>query len=156
MLIVPLRNGFTRFGTVSNPPVTGPFAAGVYDVRTWVRNGDTIPPLLTDSMRWKDVIFDTGSSGSIGTSDSLFWQRYRRGYFRFRADTEKQTAAVWKTSAAFDSTYLFEMRYEQPDSMTIRIWAAMRDDSVYAELVRSNRHFQLTERQFHWLSEYNR
>ena len=29
-------------------------------------------------------------------------------------------------------------------------------DSLYVQLVRSPRHFQLAERQFHWLSEYNR
>ena len=70
--------------------------------------------------------------------------------------TTKRTVAVWKTSTAFDSTYLFNMRYELPDSSTVRLWAAIRSDSLYVELVRSNRHFQLAERQFHWLSEYNR
>jgi hypothetical protein len=43
-----------------------------------------------------------------------------------------------------------------PDSRTIRMWTAIDGDSVYLELARSDRHYQLTERQFHWLSEYNR
>jgi hypothetical protein len=107
-------------------------------------------------MRWRDVIFDSRTSGSVGTTDSLFWQRYRRGYFRFRANPEEQTAVVWKNSAAFDSTYIFTMRYERPDTSTILLWAGIGKDSVYVELARDNRHFQLTERQFHWLSEYNR
>jgi hypothetical protein len=38
----------------------------------------------------------------------------------------------------------------------IRLWGKIRNDSIYAELKRSNRHFQLAEKQFHWLSEYNR
>ena len=29
-------------------------------------------------------------------------------------------------------------------------------DSIHVELVRVPRHFQLGERQFHWISEYNR
>jgi hypothetical protein len=141
---------------VRSQPLAEPFRAGVYDVRTFAVNGDTVPPLVTDSLRWRDVIFDNASSGSVNTADDLFWQRYRRGYFRYRANTAEQTAVVWKMSAAFDSTYLFTMRYELPDSNTIRLWTTVRDDSLFVELARSNRHFQLAERQFHWLSEYNR
>jgi hypothetical protein len=48
------------------------------------------------------------------------------------------------------------MRYEMPDTNTIRLRAAIRGDSVDVELARTPRHFQLTERQFHWLSEDNR
>ena len=40
----------------------------------------------------------------------------------------------------------------------VSVWfnAVIRGDSVQVDLVRVARHFQLTERQFHWLSEYNR
>ena len=86
----------------------------VYNVAQFVRNGDTIPPLLVDSLRWRDGIIDN------------------------------------------QSTWLFTMRYVQPDSSHIRFWSRMRRDSLYVELERTTRHFQLTERQFHWLSEYNR
>ncbi|MGH7471980.1 MAG: hypothetical protein ACRENP_28850, partial [Longimicrobiales bacterium] len=125
-------------------------------VKHYALNGKTMDPLLTDSMRWRDVIFDTNGSGSINTKDRVFWHRYGRGYFRFKADTAQRTAVVWKTSTALDSVYLFDMRYQVPDSNTIKLWALIHHDSVYAELVRSKRHFQLAERQFHWLSEYNR
>ena len=134
----------------------GPFPPGVYEVRRFARNGDTLPPLLADSLRWRDVIFDNAGQGSVNTADPVFWQRYRRGYFRYAADTARRTVAVWKTSARLDSVPLFTMRYAQPDSATVRLWARVRGDSVYAELVRTRRHFQLAERQFHWLSEYNR
>jgi hypothetical protein len=64
---------------------------------------------------------------------------------------------VWKISTIpRDSTFLFTMRYEVPDSNTVRLATAIRGDSVHVELVRAARHFQLAERQFHWLSEYNR
>jgi hypothetical protein len=107
-------------------------------------------------MRWRDVIFDNAGQGSVGTTDTLFWQRYRRGYFRFRADTAKRTADIWRTSFALDSTWLFKMHYELPDTNTIRVWTRIRDDSLFVEMARVPRHFQLTERQFHWLSEWNR
>jgi hypothetical protein len=116
-----------------------------------------VPYTRADTIRWKDVIFDTDGSGSVNTSDQLFWHRYGRGYFRYKPDTVAKTATVWKISAIpRDSTFMFTMRYEVPDTNTIRLHTVIRGDSIHVELVRVARHFQLAERQFHWLSEYNR
>lgn len=156
VLVVPLQSSWRRFRITNAPTAAAAFTPGVYDVRTYVLNGDTIPPLPGDSLRWRDVIFDGAMAGSVGTSDTLFWQRYRRGYFNFRVNEEDRTAVVWRRSPAFDSTYLFTMRYELPDERAIHLWTRVRDDSLFVELVRNDRHFQLAERQFHWLSEYNR
>jgi hypothetical protein len=155
-LVAPFMRSWSYYKTTKTP-VTGPFRPAVYQVRSYVVGTDTVPALASDTLRWQDVIFDNGSAGSIGTRDSMFWQRYRRGYFRYRPDTTTGTMAVWRTSfVPRDSTFLFTMRYEQPDTMTIRLHTQIRGDSVHMELVRTNRHFQLAERQFHWLSEYNR
>ncbi len=156
ILLTPIQSGWVRADALARTPAPRPFAAGVYDVQRYVVNGVAIPPLLADSVRWRDVIIDNQLSGSVNTRDSLFWQRYRRGYFRYKADTVAHTVAMWKTSAAADSTWLFRMRYEIPDSTTIRLWTKVRGDSLFVELARTNRHFQLAERQFHWISEYNR
>ena len=156
-LVLPVSRGWERYQTVHRPPTPGPFRVGVYDVRRYVVNGDTVAAAAGDTLRWRDLIIDNAGAGSIDTRDQLFAQRYRRGYFRYRADTAARTAAVWKTSTIpGDSTFLFTMRYELPDSATIRLHTVIRGDSVHAELVRAPRHFQLAERQFHWLSEYNR
>lgn len=156
MLIMPTWDAWTGYKSLRTPTVAVPIRAGMYDVKTYVVNGDTIPPLLSDSLRWKDVIIDNSLQGSVNTTDTVFWQRYRRGYFRYRPDTVTHTLAVWKTNTAFDSTFLFTMKYEVPDSNSARLWTVIRNDSIYVELARNNRHFQLAERQFHWLSEYNR
>lgn len=157
ILILPFMNTRQRYAIAAAPPPDGPLPAGVYDVRRYVVNHDTIAATTTDSLRWRDVIIDNAGAGSINTADQLFWQRYHRGYFRYRTDAAQHTAAVWKTSAIpRDSTFLFTMRYERPDSNTIRLHTQIRGDSVHVELVRVPRHFQLTERQFHWVSEYNR
>jgi hypothetical protein len=156
-LIFPLQLGWVRYTRTNAAMGPGPFEPGVYEVRRYVVNRDTVPASNGDTLRWKDVIFDTRGAGSVNTTDQVFWQRYRRGYFRFKPDTLKHTAAVWKTSAIpSDSTFLFTMRYELPDTNVIRLHTMIRGDSIHAELVRVPRHFQLAERQFHWLSEYNR
>jgi hypothetical protein len=157
ILFLPLRSGWQRYQALNAPPVPGPIPAGFYDVRQFVVNGDTIPPASADTLRWRDVIIDNAGAGSVNTRDGVFWQRYRRGYFRYRANTEQRQLSVWKTSTIpRDSTFLFTMRYEVPDTSVVRLHTVIRNDSVHVELVRVPRHFQLSERQFHWLSEYNR
>ncbi len=145
-----------RTGVVDRSAVAEPFGTGIWEVRTFVRNSDTIPPTAADPLRWRDVIFDSRNAGSIGTTDTAFWQRYGRGYFRFNTNDEAGTATVWRTSFARDSVGLFTLRYERPDSITLRLWTIFREDTLDLELSRSDRHFQLAERQFHWLSEWNR
>ena len=157
MLVVPFRTSLMRYQAARRPPNQGPFRAGVYDVRSFVINRDTVPAASPDTLRWRDVIFDNSGAGSVNTRDQVFWQRYRRGYFRYRPDTVKHIAAVWKLSTIpGDSTFLFTLRYDVPDSTIVRLHTVIRGDSIHAELVRTPRHFQLAERQFHWLSEYNR
>lgn len=152
-----VATGWTGFESLRQAPKAGPFAAGVYSVRRYVVNRDTIPAASGDTLRWKDVIIDNSSGGSVNSSDGVFWHRYGRGYFRYRPDTVAHTVAVWKTSTIpRDSTFLFTMRYEVLDSATVRWHTAIRGDSIHVEMVRVPRHFQLAERQFHWLSEYNR
>ena len=90
ILYGPLQSSWTRYQTAKHPPAPGPFAAGVYDVRSYVVNRDTIPLTSTDSLRWRDVIIDSNAAGSVGSRDPVFWQRYRRGYFRYKADTASQ------------------------------------------------------------------
>jgi hypothetical protein len=157
ILVSPWNSARTRYQQVNASPVQGPIKVGVYAVRHYVVNTDTIPASSADTLRWKDVIFDNIAAGSVNTTDQVFWRRYGRGYFRYRADTAKRTMAVWKTSTIpRDSTFLFSMRYEVPDTSTVRLHTVIRGDSIHVELVRVPRHFQLAERQFHWLSEYNR
>lgn len=157
LLVVRANDGWKGFQSLRHPPNAGPFAAGVYDVRRYDVNHDSIGKATGDTLRWKDVIIDNNSGGSVNTRDGVFWQRYGRGYFRYRADTASHTVAVWKTSTIpRDSTFLFSMRYEVVDTATIRFHTEIRGDSVHVELVRVPRPFQLAERQFHWVSEYNR
>lgn len=157
LMLIPLNDGWKNFQSLRHRPKAVPIAAGVYDVRRYVVNHDTIPAASGDTLRWQDVIIDNNGAGSVNTRDAVFWQHYRRGYFRYRADTVHHTVAVWKTSTIpRDSAFLFTMRYELSDTATIRFHTVIRGDSVHVELVRSPRHFQLAENQFHWLSEYNR
>lgn len=131
-----------------------PIHSGIYDVTKYAVNNDTMPPLVTDTIRWQDVIIEKGGYGSIKTNDTIFRKRYGRRYFNFKADTMKQTISFKKFPQ--DSLPLLTMNYLLSDSNTIQLWGRKNNDSLFIELKKSNRHFQLAERQFHWLSEANR
>jgi hypothetical protein len=142
-------NWYKDVAKISEPK---PLKRGVYDVAVFAVNKDTLPPLITDTLRWQDVILDNATMGTINTSDTSFRHIYRRAYFRFAADSVKHTISFNN----FSNQPIVIFNYQIPDSNTVILWGQKSKDSLYVVLKRSNRHFQLGEKQFHWLSEYNR
>jgi len=134
--------------------VKQPIQTGVYAVNVFAINKDTIPYSYTDSLRWQDIIFDQASLGSIKTADTAYRQRYKRAYFYYSFDSTRSSLDFKKFQA--DSVFIASFRYAQPDSNTVLLWGRQHNDSLYVELKRTHRHFQLAEKQFHWLSEANR
>lgn len=152
-VIMPINGEWSRYKEESSKGELKPIKVGLYNIKTFVKNNDTIP-ISMDEMIWKDFIFDKGGMGSINTLDTLFRQRYNRGYFVYQPDSVTETI-LFKRNAT-DSTNLFEMKYKIIDERTIELRGKLKTDSLHFQLQRSNRHFQLTERQFHWISESNR
>ena len=140
---------YRQFHTVVQPR---PFRNGMYDVTVFARNGDTLPALVTDSVRWLDVAFD-GMGGSIRTTDTAFLQRYRRARFILASDTVKQTLSFLKSQGG---NAVVQFRDEIAPDQSVRLWGRQQNDSLFVVLKPSARHFQLAERQFHWISEANR
>jgi hypothetical protein len=123
---------------------------GVYAVERYRLNNKDIPLSTADTLRWKDLIFENGL-GSVGSSDTLFRHRYNRAYFSYGLDSAKHLLGFKKYGNTPE--YFLEFKYAIPDSNTIILDGLKGKDSLHVELKRTNRHFQLDERQFHWLSE---
>lgn len=152
-VVLPFQNTYRYYQSAHQPPQKQPVKNGVYEVAVYNINNHPVPLSIADTMRWQDVILQDGL-GSIKTADSAFRQRYKRGYFYYSADSAAHTLGFKKMKD--DSTFIVNLHYDVPDSSTIRLWGLQRSDSLYVELKRTNRHFQLAEKQFHWLTEYNR
>ena len=153
-VVIPFNESWTRYNAEFNKGELKPIRIGVYDIKIFIKNNDTTTISNTDEIIWKDFIFDKDGMGSVNTLDTLFRQRYRRGYFTYQPDSVTQTIVFKKY--ATDSINLFEMKYRIVDETTLELWGKLRTDSLRFKLERSNRHFQLSERQFHWISESNR
>jgi len=127
---------------------------GEYDVSSFELNHKLPTKFTADSLAWQNVIFENGV-GSVRTSDSLFKFKYSRGYFDYVVDTLNRRIDFKREYQGAIYTIL-SMHYEMPDANTIKLSGTRGTDSLKVELKRSKHHFQLAEKQFHWLSEYNR
>ncbi len=153
-VILPFINTRDRYLSQFDKGISMPIHSGIYDVILFSINKDTLPYLSSDTLRWKDMILEKDGSGSVGAVDTLFRKRYRRGYFSFKTDTLHKTISLKKFAG--DSLNIFEFNYAIPDSTSIHLWGNKNKDSYNIILKKSNRHFKLAEKQFHWISEENR
>ena len=150
-LIFPFYQSFSQSGQYNSK--TEPVKNGVYAVARYSLNNRDIPLSKLDTVRWQDLIFEDGL-GSIASNDTLFRQRYKRGYFSYELDSAKHLLGFKKYANI--KAYFIEFKYAMPDSNTIILDGLKGKDSLHVELKRTNRHFQLAEKQFHWLNERNR
>lgn len=137
-----------------NSRVLDPIKPGMYHVELFVKNGDTIPESLADTLRWRDVIFDYNGSGSISANDSSLRMRYGRAYFSYKPDSLGKQLE-WRIMA-WDSLPMVTFEMEIPEEGQMILKGKKAEDSLHVVLKKLNRHFPLTERQFHWISEANR
>ncbi len=138
----------------TNTLVTDPVQPGIYHVELFVKNGDTIPESLADTLRWRDVVFDYNGAGSIAANDSSLRMRYGRAYFVYKLDSLGE-GLEWRTySSESFPVAVFDMDNSKTGRMVLNGRKGI--DSLHVVLRKLNRHFPLTERQFHWVSESNR
>ncbi|WP_460976921.1 hypothetical protein [Spirosoma knui] len=146
-LVLPFWGMYYNMTRYTDSGAKGRLTTGYFEVERFQGN-------VADSLRWKDVIFEQNTSGSILTADTLLRQRYRRGYFSYALDSVKNTIAFKRFSS--DTSSLFTLNYTMPDTNHLLLRGLIRNDTISIALKRQKRHFQLAERQFHWLSESNR
>lgn len=146
-------NNWQYYQTQHKTPARQALTNGVYEVAVYNVNNRDIPLSIADTLRWHDFILEDGA-GSIKTTDTAFRQRYKRGYFTYSTDSAKHLLKIKKLPD--DSLWIATFRYEKSGDTTVKLWGKLRTDSLYVVIKRTNRHFQLAERQFHWLSERNR
>lgn len=146
-------NYYTEFHSTQSK-ILEPIQPGMYHVELFVKNGDTIPESLADTKRWRDVIFDYNGNGSLSAQDSSLRMRYGRAYFSYLPDS-LGNQLEWRLSS-WDSLPLITFKMEMPHEGKMILTGIKKEDSLHVVLQKLDRHFPLTEKQFHWLSESNR
>lgn len=119
---------------------------GLYQVDTFVVNKDTIPPLLTDTLRWKQFSIE------------------REGFGRIHHMTDRATWVITKLDTLDqkidltiyqDSTNRYSMSYDLPSPKELQLKGTHENDSIFIKMKRKGpEDFLLMNRGFHWISEY--
>ncbi len=122
---------------------------GVYNVNTFLHNGDTLPPLLTDEYRWKRLLLDYPSfSTVVHMNDHV--TRYQT-----KIDTAVQTITF---SEWGDTVNFYDMKYTLLED-TLRVNGVLMGDTLNVQLINYDMdRFGLLNRGFNWVNEvpYNR
>lgn len=119
---------------------------GAYEVITFKRNKDTLPPLTTDTLRWKVLIINYAGNARIKMmNDST------RNY-EFNVDTTQKNIQM-TTSNIIPRKYFLTYRIIKPNLLQIK--GTGPTDSINITLKRLDpNNFLLTRRGFHWVNEY--
>lgn len=118
---------------------------GLYTVESFVFTGDTLPPLTSDSIRWKHFIVQTTGYAGVQYMDGS------SGYFSVKLDTTKNNIDLTPTNAM----PMHYLHYELEDSSKLRFSGLIGGDSVFISMKRKDlKDFPLMNRGFNWINEY--
>ncbi|WP_299272745.1 DoxX family protein [uncultured Psychroserpens sp.] len=117
---------------------------GIWESQLFIKNKDTIPPLLTDTYRWRYLIVDLKKKAAIKKmNDSI--DRYQ-----FKFDTV-QKKIVFNREADLIPQHFF---YNLNDDTTLELKGVLDGDSLQVYFKRKpESDFRLINRKFHWVNE---
>jgi multidrug transporter EmrE-like cation transporter len=119
---------------------------GIYDVESFSKNGVMMPPLLTDTVRWRRLVV----SRPGGLSVKLMSDSTRR--YLAKVDTVTGRLTLWTRA---DSTTRFPFSFIPTDDGGLLLNGAMSGDSLRVRLRRvDHTKFLLVSRGYHWINEY--
>lgn len=140
-----LHQGWTGRTTYGDRAPRAPLY-GVWNVETFEADGQVLPPLITDSFRWRRVIFDRPIRMAIqAMSDS-------RRRFLFKQAPKSNVLTLTKVE---DPKWKATLTYQQtaPDLVTME--GTFDGKKVKATLKRADTSdFLLISRGFHWINEF--
>lgn len=123
-----------------------PVLYGIYDVDMFVKNGDTLPPLKTDSVRWSRMVINyDGYAGVKLINDSA------TGY-AFEPDTAKKQIVLYSYK---DTLHKALFAYSNPEKNILLLQGKWKDDSFHIRMKQYDlKKFLLVNRGFRWVNEY--
>ncbi len=140
MNIYGAKSNWSSFGGGAPKPAL----YGIWNVDEFVSDGQVRPPLLTDRVRWRRVIFDRYSLGVVDrmTGPHAFYDA---------AVDEKKTTVELSQYRGGNQKVDFTFKRPTPDLLTLD--GTLDGLKTHIELSRDPGKFLLQTRGFHWISE---
>jgi len=119
---------------------------GLYRVDTFRINNHILPPLTTDTIRWKQLILDWEGMSAVRymVEDSARW-------FKTNLDTNSKTISF---TLYKDTTKKYSFRYIQPGNGRLNLTGVMQKDSISIFMTPLKTKFKLNSRDFRWIIDY--
>jgi hypothetical protein len=119
---------------------------GVWTVEEFDSDGKSRPPLITDTGRWRRVVFDYPTMVAVQLmSDS-------RNRYGAQLDEEQKLLVLSKFD---DKAWKSELAYSEPEPGVLVLEGTFEQEKIRARLRRvDTESFRLTNRGFHWINEY--
>jgi hypothetical protein len=137
-----VREGWKNYGP--GAPVSPLY--GIWNVEQFTVNGQAHPPLLTDSDRWRRIIFEYDTLMVLDRMNDA------RSYFQSTVDSAKHTLAL---SSRADPRGKASFTFSRPAPDQIILDGTLDGHPAHLQLRLVDAHkFQLESRGFHWIQEY--
>ncbi|MFF3873566.1 DoxX family protein [Streptomyces sp. NPDC001978] len=123
---------------------------GVWNVAAFSVDGQQRPPLLTDNVRWRRVIFDRPGEVTFQGMDDSFVQK------EAKVEIDRHMVTLAKSDGESRAT---TFTFEQPTANRLMLNGELNGHKIRMALERlDTKSFPLVEREFHWVQEdvYNR
>jgi len=119
---------------------------GYYNVATYVKDKDTLPPLLTDTTRWNKILIREYNRITVKMmNDTLVAYSYSE-------DTLHSTITFTQRD---DTTLKYAFSYLPVNNGILELQSTGRKNSIYMQLNKIDvNDFLLMKRGFHWINEY--
>jgi len=139
-------NGYSRERGPYGDKREKPPLYGIWEVDKFIKNQDTIPPLLTDTSRWKRLIVNYSERASIQImNDSMT-------YTSFIVDASNNKIYM-DSNQGVDNVFNYTVSGENNDHLLIE--GTNNETTIYIELrAKDLSKMELTGRGFHWVNEY--
>ncbi len=124
---------------------TKPHLYGIWETAYFIKNNDTLPPLVTDFDRWRYLIIDYKDRATVKTmTDDI------RAY-NFIIDSTKQKISVFKRDS---DTLNNNFNYKYPNKHFLELEGIIEDDTLHIIFNKvDHEQFLLNSRGFNWINE---
>ena len=120
---------------------------GIYNTIYFIRNKDTIPPLETDSLRWKQLVVDGGSWKQPGI---IQFSTDKRNFYTILADTAK---SILKIQSFTDITEKYFLHYIVQDGDHLLLKGRFKQDSIETLMRKYDlNNYLLHKEKFTWIT----
>lgn len=121
---------------------------GIFDVDQFVLGADTVPPLATDTRRWKQLVLQSPGYVHVKLmNDSLV-------YYPASWDEASHKLTIKGTQNGVDKTVAM-LTYQQTDTAGLVLEGVLHNESAVIHLTeRDLQSFRLLNNKFRWVQEY--